>query len=154
RAATTGPRLQVTVRDEEGRPLESAGLAITRLKRPEARMLYSPEPFAGVSPGQLQTGPDGAATVPIELGSRYCAHAEAAGFAPAWSAWVEASDGKDPAAITLGLRRLCTATGVVLDAERRPVANARVFQTREGPRPTEARTDAEGRFSLADLRSG
>ena len=44
--------------------------------------------------------------------------------------------------------------GTVLDTAGKPVAEVRVFNSGDGPKPIETRTDASGRFRLEGLNSG
>jgi hypothetical protein len=49
---------------------------------------------------------------------------------------------------------IAVVSGRVLDASGAPVADARVFQRGDGPRPTQCRTDVEGRFQLPGVAGG
>src|SRR5581483_11139902 len=53
-----------------------------------------------------------------------------------------------------GAPRTFAVTGTVTDRTGKPVAGATVFNNADGPRPTQAITDAAGRFTLNGLYQG
>ncbi len=75
----------------------------------------------------------------------YYAEATGRGCLSARSAAVA---GGSDAPTTLVLRRVCDASGRVVDRRGRPIAGVLVRQSGDGPMPTEAVTDEAGRFRL------
>lgn len=113
-----------------------------------------PGGFAGLAPvrfdgGPITVGPDGSFRTPPGLRRRSTCRlvARAEGFAPLLSSWVTLDS--DPTTVPpLTLRPLRPIAGRVVDRRGRPVADAEVFQAGDGPDPTSARTDGDGRFRL------
>jgi hypothetical protein len=108
----------------------------------------------------IYTGPDGTFHTPAEPrqeGAEYQAEAGADGYLLYQSPWTPAGEADVLRLPDLVLRR---ATGVrvvagrVTDAAGASIAGARVLQRGDGPSPTEAATDADGRFRLPGVAGG
>ncbi len=111
---------------------------------------------SGETPTAL-TDADGRATYPrrIDATSEYRWVVSATGFALATSEWFRLDgDGGDHAPARVTLRPLAAIRGRVVDRSGRPLAGVRLFQSGDGPRRTETRSDADGRFELAGYLPG
>jgi protocatechuate 3,4-dioxygenase beta subunit len=82
-------------------------------------------------------------------------HARAAGYAPSEVEERRVESGEHLSGVDLRLRRGATIRGVVLGFDDRPASHVEVEARRHRPyERRSARTDAEGRFGLADLAPG
>jgi hypothetical protein len=99
----------------------------------------------------VSTGADGRFAVWVEAGTKYCLSVRAEGMSPLETEWTDF--GKTAAIPDIVLHRplLRAIAGRVVDRQGRPVAGVTVFQSRSGPKPTEAVTAADGKFSLAGI---
>jgi len=76
------------------------------------------------------------------------------GYPPAETEWTHLTDPEATHLPDLLLEGTRTITGVIIDSDGAPVAEARVFQSGDGPAATETVTDAEGRFELGGFVAG
>lgn len=109
----------------------------------------------------VYTGPDGTFRTPGEPrreGVEYQAEAVAGGYLRLQSPWTPAPEAGDVVRLpALALRRAAgerVVAGRVTDNAGAPLTGARVLQRGDGPRPTEATTDADGRFRLPGVAGG
>ncbi|MGP0062323.1 MAG: carboxypeptidase regulatory-like domain-containing protein [Isosphaeraceae bacterium] len=105
--------------------------------------------------GPLRTSADGRFQTPDNLlvGSTYRIVVRASGKVPILSDWITI-DESSRTLLPMKLLSLRTVDGRVVDRQGKPVANAEVFQTGDGPEETATRTDVDGRFSLGGFRQG
>lgn len=150
-------RLVGIVRTTAGQPLtdvpvevwvQGAGTGSSRL----INQSITPTEVVRFDPPALKTGPQGAFQTPPTLlnGSSYRVSIRHEGYLPFLSDWLTL-DGERTAVPTIRLEPLRTLTGRIADSQGRAVAGARVFVAGQHP---ETATDAEGRFTLRDLRPG
>ena len=117
--------------------------------------------------GRAFTSPDGTWTSQgdeLEAGAVTGIEVRAEGYAPARDPHVVARIDFEPTAVVFELSRGGSVRGEVFDAEGAPVAGAKVYRGPAGvePRPRDenqyrsefSATDAEGRFSFADVPPG
>ena len=109
----------------------------------------------GFKDGPPRTNADGTFRTPANLqqGSAYRVAIRGSGKDPIFSDWITIQH----QAHTLPLlvqRSLRTIRGKVVDRQGKPVAGALVFQSGDGPEPTETTTGADGHFSLGGFRPG
>jgi hypothetical protein len=107
--------------------------------------------FEGVK--EIRTADDGTFRTPRELlrADEYRVEALADGFMSGMTDWVRLAPGEKTAVPDIVLRkatRLRAVEGRVVDRRGAPLADAEVLQSGDGPSPTRARTDADGRFRI------
>ncbi len=105
--------------------------------------------------GPLRTSADGRFQTPDNLlvGSTYRVVVRAPGMDPIISAWIAINEAPR-ALVPMKLRPLRSVGGRVVDRQGKPVANAEVFQSGDGPEQTQTRSAADGRFKLDGFRQG
>jgi hypothetical protein len=138
---------------QDGTPL--AGAAVSFHERVQRQGMGAEWRQLTFEDGQwLFTGADGSfrtAGEPRRDGAEYEAEAMANGYLMFKSPWIPAGQADVVQLGDLVLRRetgVRVVSGRVVDRAGAPVAGARVLQRGEGPRPSEAATDADGRFRL------
>ena len=110
--------------------------------------------------GDPRTGPDGTFRTPRELNpedAQFRLDVTADGYAPAETPWVKAGDGASvvvPDVWLLKVRGSRSVPGRVVDPDGEPVRGATVFQAGNGPKRSQAKPDAEGRFRLGSVPEG
>jgi hypothetical protein len=156
-ATRTGPvivTIQATSRisgrivDEQDRGVSGQAVEVWTLG---SSLNPCPVGFAG---GPVRTGPDGSFQTPqtLRAGSTFRVVVRAPGKDVILGGWIRLEPKPaDLPAMVLG--ELRTLRGRVVDRTGKPVAGAEVLQRGDGPEPTSARTDANGRFSLGGFRS-
>ena len=144
-------RLSGRIVDEHGKGV--AGQVVEIWSRGSSgRLLPS---VVGFGRGPLRTGSDGEFQTPDNLfvGVPYRVAVREPGKEPIVSDWTPIKEGP----VTVGpfvLLSLRTVGGRVIDQQGKAVASAVVFQSGDGPKLTEARTDVAGRFALAGFPCG
>lgn len=111
---------------------------------------------------ELRTGPDGRFRTPREIlreSALVQAHVRAPGLLPVRSAWLPGESAVDgvltfPAMVLRRPERAHAVAGRVVDRSGAPVEGVLVFQSGDGPKRTEARSDAAGRFRLEGVYEG
>jgi hypothetical protein len=161
---TVKPRKVVAIAgrvvDQDGTPLAGAAVSFNAQERRAGQNSTGWRQLNFESGQWIYTGPDGTFRTPGELrreGAEYRAQAIANGYTSLQSPWTPAGDADVVRLGDLVLRRengLRVVSGRVVDAAGAPVAGARVLQRGDGPRPTEAVTDAAGRFRLPGVEGG
>ena len=131
--------------DQDGRPV--AGAEVVLFEERGTSVLPRPIPGPDVEGRVTQPGLAPGAAYRLSITAPHAFPVET----EAWPA--QAGMTHDFGAVEL---RVCRAAvgGVVVDEAGAPFAGARVFDAIDAPRPVEARTDAEGRFSLFGLMDG
>ncbi len=107
--------------------------------------------FEGVK--EVRTADDGTFRTPRELllADEYRVEALADGFIAGMTDWVRLAPGEKTAVPDIVLQEGDPARAVegrVVDRRGAPIADADVLQSGDGPSPTRARTDADGRFLI------
>ena len=99
--------------------------------------------------GPISVAADGSFATPKSLvqGERYRLVVQAEGFAPEISPWIKL-DQESKRSETIVLKPFRSIRGRVVDRQAKPVADAEVFQSGDGPARTATRSDSEGRFTL------
>jgi len=99
---------------------------------------------------EVRTAADGTFRTPPEVpsGHQYRVSIKASGREPAESGWIVAPASTFPDLALRRSERPRTVAGRVVDTAGRPIADAEVFQSGDGPRRTRDTTDAEGRFRV------
>jgi Carboxypeptidase regulatory-like domain len=153
---TASSLLRGRVLDTAGRPISGASVRIWRLGRGKNRRVIDIEPILSE---------DGHAAVPTDSDGRYRAprrvpfpdeffvEATAPGRLSARS-FSDIVDEQGKELPTVTLRRVRAISGQVVDRQGQPVAGARVQQAGDGPIPTGATTDDQGRFRLPGVLEG
>jgi Carboxypeptidase regulatory-like domain len=138
------------VRDSAGKPV--AGQVVEVWSKGVVYQSPSPVDFLN---GPMRTAADGSFRTPDNLlvGSQYLLSIRAPGMEPILSKWITITD--QPHVLFPFIQKpLRTISGRVVDRQGKPVANVDVFQSGDGPKPTETRSDANGRFSLGGFPHG
>jgi hypothetical protein len=138
------------VRDSKGKPV--AGQVVEVWSKGLA--FQSPSPVQPQN-GPLHTAADGSFRTPDNLmvGSQYSLAIRAPGMEPVVSKWMTI-DERPRVLLPFILRPLRTISGRVVDRQGKPVADVEVFQSGDGPKRTEIRSDANGRFTLGGFPPG
>ncbi|MHB1557921.1 MAG: carboxypeptidase regulatory-like domain-containing protein [Isosphaeraceae bacterium] len=159
-ALTVGPGKTVPlggrVVDAAGRPVAGASVLLRRQVRAKNGRIVVDEPvLAGDGPIVLNTDAEGRfrARGRYPSGCEYYAEAQAPGRLAARSTSIAVGRGQDRP-ITLVLRAIQAVEGRVLDRQGKPIAEAVVRQTGDGPMPTSAATDGDGHFRLEGVVEG
>jgi hypothetical protein len=138
---------------ESNSALPIAEFDVVYLDRVPADSAYWQE-MARTGSGEWQSVSDaaGAFVLPgVASGKAVAIGARAAGFAPAYIELDPLGPDEVSPLVTLALHRAAGVEGRVVDASRRPVEGVAVHFGDDERKPVEGFTDAEGRFSLADL---
>jgi hypothetical protein len=158
RAGTTGPmeivlkglsRIAGRVVDDVGKPV--AGQEVEVWAQGSSFFFSCPVEFVG---GPVRTRPDGSFQTPQGLlaGSTFRVAVRAPGKDVVVGDWITLGpQPRDVPEIVLGALR--TIRGRVVDRAGKPIADAQLLQRGDGPEPTSARSDAEGRFALPGFRT-
>jgi Carboxypeptidase regulatory-like domain len=136
--------------DGAGRPIAGVPVAVWS----QGEIWLSPTPAQ--LPGEpLRTAADGSFQTPPSLlaGSTYRVVVQVQGSDPILSDWITVLE-KPVRLGPMMLQVLRTITGRVSDRQGRPLAGVEVSQSGDGPEPTSARSDGQGRFSLGGFRAG
>ncbi len=159
-ALTISPKESVPIGgrvvDPAGRPIADAEVRLwRRVRDPQGVVAISDPAAAGEGSFLTHTDADGRFRTRGRLPSRadYAAEATAPGRLAARSPVIAAGPGPDRPTV-LVLRRIRSARGRVVDRRGRPVAGALVRQRGDGPMPTEAHSEADGRFQLPGVIEG
>lgn len=141
--------------DSAGKPVPGALVEI-RSRRPGRDGSVDPGPVAFDGGTVIQTDSRGEYRTPRQLrrGYAYRAEAKADGFMSDTSRWLSLGPDTAPTLSDLTLRRVREVSGRVLDHSGRGVAGVTVWQSGDGPLPTRAQTDDEGRFTLPGVIEG
>jgi hypothetical protein len=142
--------------DAAGRPIAGAAVRLWRQLRFKNGRIVLADPIAAGDGGfVLHPGADGRfrARGRFPAAGEYYVEATAPGRLSARSAAVPIARESDKPSV-LVLRRVRTAEGRVVDRQGRPIAGAVVRQSGDGPMPTEAVTDDDGRFHLPGVIEG
>ena len=99
--------------------------------------------------GPIKVADDGSFATPkaLEQGATYRLVVRAEGFAPEISPWIKLEE-ESARVAAIALKPVRSIRGRVVDRQGKPVVNAEVFQSGDGPARTATRTDRDGRFSL------
>jgi protocatechuate 3,4-dioxygenase beta subunit len=152
---STAPTVGGLVVDEGGQLLPGATVKIWLRRRTK-------EGFERIEPAYRQerdffllTGADGryASERRLPEADELCAVAVLEGRIPARTPWVR-PEGEATRLTDLVLEPVRTLRGRVLDAKGRPVENALLFQSGDGPRRTETRSGRDGAFALPGYAGG
>lgn len=140
-------RLRVV--DETGKPISGATVKNVWYK-PTIGGQPAQQDLTGTtgSAKPVSTDADGRFAVWVEAGTKYCLSVRAEGMPSVETEWIDF--GKTAAIPDIVLHRpmLRAISGRVVDRQGRPLAGVTVFQNASGPKPTEATTDADGKFRL------
>jgi hypothetical protein len=155
-AATAALRGRVVATD--GKAIESARVWIEyrRNNVPQSWMTGSIR-FDRVD--EIRTAADGSFRTPCELlpPGEYRALAIADGYVPGATDYITPTTQETKALPDLIMRpaqKLRTVSGRVVDPQGRPIEGATVLQSGDGPRRSQAQTDALGRFALGGVADG
>jgi hypothetical protein len=144
------------VLDTEGRPISGASVRIWRLGRGKDLKVIDLEPIMSEDGrAAVRTGSDGRYRAPrrVPLPAEFFVEVMAPGRLSTRSRSVIVADpGKELPAVTV--RRVRAISGQVVDRQGQPVAGAWVHQAGDGPMPTSATTDEQGRFRLPGVLEG
>ena len=156
-SANATVRLQVRVVDSAGKPIAGAAIQVRSLERPQANS--NDELKSEIVPFKvklLQTDSHGVFRTPQPLPAElaYTVEASAAGFVPNFSRWVHPDESGEVTLPDVVLRRLISVKGRVTDRDGKPVAGAKVIQSGDGPKRTEAATDSDGKFAIDGVPEG
>jgi hypothetical protein len=146
--------------DASGKPLAGAAVRFNAQERPKGVNFQNWRQLSVDSGNWLYTKADGTFETPRQTraeGLEFQAEAVANGYVQVQTPWTPVGDGDVLRLPDIPLRREAGArvvVGRVVDSKGAPVAGARVLQRGEGPRPTEALADADGRFRLPGVAGG
>ena len=143
--------------DPAGTPIPGASILVHDHEEPEPGQVRGLGMVDFRDGATLRTDEDGRYRLPPELPRSqrtYRVEASADGFLPAETVYIAPGAGETLEMPTLTLRPasgLREVSGLVVDDSGSPIADARVFQSGDGPTRTETRTDGEGRFRLGGI---
>jgi hypothetical protein len=139
---------RIRVVDDAGKPVPGATVKNVWYK-PTIAGQSAPQGLTGTtgSAKRVSTDADGRFAVWVEAGTKYCLSLPAEGMSPLETEWIDFGKKAIPD-IVLHRPPLRTIAGRVVDRQGKPVAGVTVFQSRSGPKPTEAVTAADGKFRL------
>jgi len=144
------------VLDTAGHPISGASVRIWRLGRGKDLKVIDLEPIMSEDGrAAVRTGSDGRYRAPrrVPFPAEFFVEVMAPGRLSTRSRSVIVADqGKELPAVTL--RRVRAISGLVVDRQGQPVAGAWVHQAGDGPMPTSATTDEQGRFRLPGVLAG
>jgi hypothetical protein len=104
----------------------------------------------------VRTRADGTFKTPRELDptDEYRVEVVAESLRPFKTDWIQVPVTTFPDIALRRPRRLRTVSGRVVDRRGEPVADAFMFQSGDGPHPTSAESDADGRFRIEGIYEG
>jgi len=142
--------------DADDRPVSGA---LVRIRSRPLKDDGHPEPGPiRFAEGEVRTDGDGRFRTPRQIKRGYGYRAEVKPvdetFMPESSPWLAIKNETRPFFPKMGLRRLRTVRGRIVDSQGKPVAGASVRQAGDGPAPTHDVTDSEGRFALPGVVAG
>jgi len=144
------------VLDTAGRPISGAPVQIWRIARDSIQRVIDLEPILSQDGrAAVRTDSEGRYRAPrrVPLPDEFFAEVLATGKLPAQSPLVIVAD-REQELPTVTLRRVRALSGQVVDRQGQPVAGALVQQAGDGPMPTSATTDEQGRFRLPGVLEG
>jgi beta-lactamase regulating signal transducer with metallopeptidase domain/protocatechuate 3,4-dioxygenase beta subunit len=141
--------------DSSGAPIAGVSVQI-RARPPDRDGFAEQEPVQFGDSSTIRPGADGRFRTPRQLrrGYAYRAEAQAGDFMADITPWLSLGADTVPTLPDLTMRRVRTVAGRVLDRSGRAVPDATVRQSGDGPKPTRALTDAQGRFALPGVLEG
>ncbi len=144
------------VLDTAGQPIAGAAVRVWRVGRGKDGGVTELEPIlSGDGRAIVRSGSDGRYQTlrKVHLPDEFFAEVQAPGRLGDRSLTVLVADEKQEIPSVI-LRRVGSISGQVVDRQGQPVAGALVRQAGDGPMPTEATTNVQGRFELPGVRSG
>jgi protocatechuate 3,4-dioxygenase beta subunit len=150
-SAQHAARLRIRAVGRNGKPFAGAAIELMHSKMFLSR--GSGAIGGGVGGKVGVTGDDGRFTSDaLQPGDQYTPTVSAPGYRPVPSAqWTaKAGETHDFGDVVL-IQADLAVTGTVIDLAGKPVAGATVFDNADGPKPTQTKTDAAGKFTLGGL---
>jgi hypothetical protein len=141
--------------DSSGAPIAGASVRL-RARPPDRDGIAEAETVRFGDSSAIRADEDGRFRTPRQLrrGYAYRAEAQAEGFMDDITPWFSLGPETVPSLSDLRLRRVRTVSGRALDRSGRTIPGVTVRQSGDGPKPTRALTDGQGRFTLAGVLEG